>query len=67
VECWVVPCPDCFDQTTVNPMDSQVGVIDLMENESECRIKTRLSVGRSVGGMSNKGLEVGVMLRKRGG
>jgi hypothetical protein len=66
VECLVVPRPDCFDQTTDTLMDSQVDVIDLMENESECRTtKTRLSVGRSVGGVSNKGLEVGVMLRKR--
>ena len=65
VEWLVVPRPDCFDQTTDTLMDSQVDVIDLMENESECRTKTRLSVGRSVGGVSNKGLEVGVMLRKR--
>ena len=50
VECWVVPCPDCFDcfdQTTDTLMDSQVDAIDLMENEFECRIKTRLSVGRA--------------------
>jgi hypothetical protein len=65
VECLVVPRPDCFDQTTDTLKDSQVDVIDLMENESECRTKTRLSVGRSIGGVSNKGLEVGVMLRKR--
>jgi hypothetical protein len=65
VECLVVPRPDCFDQTTDTLKDSQVDVIDLMKNESECRTKTRLSVGRSVGGVSNKGLEVGVMLRKR--